>query len=103
MNYPAPRIYVEPTAVMSARFLALLEARGLAYTIAWQWDAASRYRDGVLTIHTAAGPEAGTVAEALFVRNTHLWTTADERIGKLRSGSPKTCAVLALLATIPTS
>lgn len=100
MNYPAPRIYVEPTSVMSARFLALLEARGLTYTIAWQWDAASKYRDGVLTVHTAAGPEAGAVAEALFVRNTHLWTPADERIGKLRSGSPKTLAVKALLSRL---
>lgn len=86
MNYPAPRIYMEPTAAMAACFLALLEGKGLSYTIAWQWDVASKYRNGVITVHTAEGPQAGVVAEAEFVRNTHLWTPADERIGKLRSG-----------------
>jgi hypothetical protein len=87
---------------MSARFLALLEARGLAYTIAWQWDASSKYRNGVIIVHTAAGPQAGAVAEAVFVRNTHFWTPADERIGKLRTGSPKHFALLALIKRINT-
>jgi len=100
MNYPAPRIYVEPTAVMPARFLALLEAKGLGYSIAWQWGEASKCRNGVIFVHSAEGPQVGALAEALFVWNTHLRTAPDERIGKLRSGSPKTLAVKALLAKL---
>lgn len=48
----------------------------------------------------AAARQAGAVAEALFIRNTHLWTPADERIGKPRSGSPKTLAINALPAEL---
>jgi len=59
MNCPAPLIYIEPPAVMAARFLALLESRGLAYIIAWQWDAASKYRNGILIVHAAAGLRPG--------------------------------------------
>jgi len=94
----APATRGEPTAELAYRFKTMLQARNMGYTITWQWDATGKNRHGVIRVFYEDKP--GTVDEAVFARSTHVWADADSRIGKLRTGSPKTLAIKALLARL---
>ena len=89
----------EPTAVTTARFLALLARHGLDYGITYKW--VGRCRHGVIEVYEAAlGPFDGAVDSEEFNRETQLWTDADSNIGRMRTGSAKHMAVKNLLARL---
>jgi hypothetical protein len=99
MNVLGTRTAQEPTAVTTARFLALLKRYGLEYGITYEW--VGRCRHGIIEVFDAAlGPFDEAVACERFSRSSHLWTEADARIGAMRTGSRKHLAVRALVATL---
>lgn len=78
-----------------AAFLSLPEAQGWHYHISWRWN--RRSRDGVVKIED---DEGGLVAETGYCRNTHTWGAADRTLCRLRTGSAKHQALLALLTRL---
>lgn len=98
----APVIY-EPAADTARAFEKLLAERGLGYYIVWTW--AEWRRHGVIRIVTldAYGKPDWTkeaFAREVFARSTSSWGASDAVVGRVRTGSPKHLALLALIAKL---
>lgn len=80
---------------MCAVFLSFLGAHGLRFRIGWHWN--RRSRDGVVRVEDG---DDNIVAEMQYFSNTQRWSVADCHLSRLRAGSAKHLALLALVTKL---
>lgn len=94
---------IEPAAETVKIFNNLLAEKGLAYFV---FDRlVGQVRHGVIGLRPAGAANvfAKAVDREEYVRTSASWSSSDTTIGRLRTGSPKHRAVLALVERMKTS
>jgi hypothetical protein len=94
---------IEPAAETVKAFNQLLAERGLAYYIVDK--VVGELRHGVIGIRPAGASNlfARAVDREEYARSSCSWSSGDATIGRLRTGSPKHRALLALVARLKAS
>lgn len=89
-----------PAAESVQSFKQLLADQGLAYFVTWRWEGWRKF--GVIGVRPAGVENAlePALEREEFARSNSSFTAADRLIARVRTGSPKHLAILALTARL---
>ena len=92
----------QPAGDTVKAFLNLLATRRLGYLIVWSWN--GWRRDGVIRVFPLTEQGAldthHLLEKEVFSRSSSDWSSADAVVRRVRTGSPKHIALLALVDRI---